>query len=54
MNGILLIAKDEVILRSFATMLSPMYAVTSVISEQEGIEALKRGGSGIAAVLIGL
>lgn len=54
MNEILLIAEDADIIQSFSSMLSPVYRVHSVKSEQEGIEALKKGSTGIAAVLIEL
>lgn len=54
MTGILLIAENAEIIRSFTAMLSPAYSVYSVMSEQEGIDILKKDYRGIAAVLIEL
>ena len=54
MKEVLLIAEDSAIISSFTSMLSPVYAVCSVTSEQMGIEALKRDYSDMVAVLIEL
>ena len=54
MSGILLIAENTDIIKSFTAMLSPAYMVISVTSEQAGIEALKSDYNSIAAVLIEL
>ena len=54
MKGILLIAEDPEIIRSFTAMLSPAYTVNSVTSPQKGLDTLKEGYGGIAAVLMEL
>ena len=54
MNVILLIAENPEIIKSFTMMLSPAYTVYNVKSEQEGINALKKDYTSIAAVLIEL
>ena len=54
MNGILLIAEDAEILKSFTGMLSPTYTVYTAESEEAGIEILKNSYTSIAAVLIEL
>ena len=54
MDEILLIAEDENIVRSFTSMLSPVYKMRRVTSEQEGIIVLKKDYGRIAAVLIEL
>ena len=54
MKEVLLIAEDPAIISSFTSMLSPVYSVCSVTSEQMGIEALKRDYSNMVAVLIEL
>ena len=54
MKGILLIAEDSGIVRSFTEMLSPVYAVQSAASMQEGLKVLQCGNADIAAVLVEL
>ena len=52
MSGILLIAEDAEIIKSFTSILSSTYAVYSATTEQEGIEILEKDYSKIAAVLV--
>ena len=54
MKKILLIAEDPAVIHSFTSILSPVYAVCGVTSEQAGIEALERDYSNTVAVLIEL
>ena len=54
MNGILIIAENTELIGAFVSMLSPSFSVYSVMSEEEGIETLKKDYSSIAAVLIEL
>ena len=54
MKGILLIAGDQKIIRSFTAMLSPAYIVYKATSSQEGLDILKNDHNSIAAVLIEL
>ena len=54
MDDILLIAEKEDIVSSFTSMLSSAFNIDHVRTEQEGIEALKKGYERIAAVLVEL
>ena len=54
MKEILLISENPEIIQSFTAMLSPVYDVISVRSQQEGLEVLKKDFRRISAVLTDL
>lgn len=53
MHGVLLVARNANIIEHFTSIISPIYDVRSVASEQEGIEVLK-SDKAVVAVLIEL
>ncbi|MDO4804094.1 MAG: ATP-binding protein [Lachnospiraceae bacterium] len=54
MKGILLIAEDAEITKSFTAMLAPVYTVYKATTPQEGFHVLKTNLNNIAAVLVEL
>ena len=54
MNEILLVAENKDLRETFTSMLSPVYRVHGVTTEQEGLEVLKENYNDIAAVLVEL